>query len=309
MLKPKIFFLLLLFLFSSEANADEFIAYSHLTDGYWQIWVMKFDGSQQHRVTNSHVDKRDPSWLSGGRIAYRTNDGRLFVVDVEKNTGEEILPQFKMINNPDFSSVTNEILFVRFDPRSPDISGIWKMALDGQKPILLTREKAFVYQPAFSPQADIVAFVKAEPNKIDHHLWIMSALGGANSDGDAKQLTQGPGYHTLPDFSPDGQWITFSSNRDGDYEIYLINIHSKEMIQLTDNENLDTSSCFSPDGESIIFVSDRGGNQQIWMMPLLDQLGPALRDKAGAKGTDMNGANPKQLTRGQDESIDPAWSP
>ena len=150
--------------------------------------------------------------------------------------------------------------------------------------MLLTKDKLGKFQPRFSPQGDKIAFVKADPDKLNYHLWIM------NSDGsDPRQLTEGKGFDTHPSFSADQNQITFSSNRsENNFEIYNIDLETKKIKQLTHLPGLDTQSNFSSDGQKIVFVSNRSGNQQIWIM-------------------NSDGSDPAQLTSEDGESMDPVW--
>ena len=252
-------FLFVLFLINASvcAEAKEAIAYTHLTNDYWQIWVMDSDGNNKRQVTTSPQDKRDPTWVidlsstkdnikevntafslgekgrytgfhnvfgkekasnGGEKIAFRTNNSQLFTVDLDGRNEEEILKKYGVITNPNFSKAANEIVFVRFDPRGKDISDIWKSDLKGENSKLLTKDKLGKFQPRFSPYGDKIAFVKADPDKLNYHIWIM------NSDGsDPRQLTEGKGFDTHPSFSFDQKQITFSSNRnENNFEIYSI---------------------------------------------------------------------------------------
>ena len=60
--------------------------------------------------------------------------------------------------------------------------------------------------------------------------------------------------------------IVFSSDRDGNYEIYLMNADGSGQARLTNNTAIDETPSFSPDGKQIVFTSDRDGNYEIYLM-------------------------------------------
>ena len=65
--------------------------------------------------------------------------------------------------------------------------------------------------------------------------------------------------------SEDGK-IAFSSDRDGDVEIFVMNADGGKVRQLTDNDERDQSPSWSPDGDRIAFASDRYGDNEIFVM-------------------------------------------
>ena len=69
-------------------------------------------------------------------------------------------------------------------------------------------------------------------------------------------------------FSPDGKTMIFTGGREekNNFEIYSINIKTKEETRLTNSPGLDDGSEFSPDGKFIYFNSVRSGKMQIWRM-------------------------------------------
>ena len=60
--------------------------------------------------------------------------------------------------------------------------------------------------------------------------------------------------------------IAFSSNRDGNYEIYVMDTDGGNPRRLTENPNDDWDSSWSPDGKRIVFASERDGNPEIYVM-------------------------------------------
>ena len=60
--------------------------------------------------------------------------------------------------------------------------------------------------------------------------------------------------------------IIFSSNRDGNSEIYMMNPDGSQQVRLTNHRASDFRPVFSPTGEEILFVSDRSGKRDLYIM-------------------------------------------
>lgn len=91
-----------------------------------------------------------------------------------------------------------------------------------------------------------VAFVYA------NDLWIVGKDGG-----DAKRLTSNEGQESLPHFSPDGKWIAFTGQYDGNTDVYLIPSEGGQPQRLTWHPGADNVTGWTPDGESVLFASSR----------------------------------------------------
>ena len=93
--------------------------------------------------------------------------------------------------------------------------------------------------------------------------------------------------------------ITFMSNRDGNYEIYVMDDDGKNQRRLTDNPNFDLSPSWSPDGKRIVFSSDRDGHVHVmhgWPTYEIYVM-------------DADGGNPQNLTNDPNNDASPSWSP
>jgi Tol biopolymer transport system component len=78
-----------------------------------------------------------------------------------------------------------------------------------------------------------------------------------------QRVTDNPATDTMPAFSPQGDQIVFTSTRDGDYELYAVQITADGMPgpvrRLTQSPGNDVHPCFSLDGQWLVFASARGG--------------------------------------------------
>jgi hypothetical protein len=70
----------------------------------------------------------------------------------------------------------------------------------------------------------------------------------------------------FPRLSPDGRRIVFSSNRDGDGDLYVINVDGTGERRLTSGTRDDGSASWSPDGTEIVFDSNRDGDYELYKM-------------------------------------------
>jgi TolB protein len=115
--------------------------------------------------------------------------------------------------------------------------------------------------PAWTPAGQIVykgCDVTVEP--VECGLYSMSSAPGPHP---LTRLTDHP-EDTAP--AAYGDKITFMSNRDGNWEIYVMNDDGSGVKRLTSNAAQDGLPTWSPDGKTIAFASDRDGVWSVWAM-------------------------------------------
>lgn len=91
-------------------------------------------------------------------------------------------------------------------------------------------------------------------------IYTLPATGGTPTRVTAK----GPSY--LHGWSPDGRWLVYTGQRNGELDVYKIPVTGGEEIRLTASKGLDDGPEFTPDGSWIYFNSSRSGRMQIWRM-------------------------------------------
>ena len=77
-------------------------------------------------------------------------------------------------------------------------------------------------------------------------------------------LTRGNSIDRQPTFSPDGQWVLFSSNRSGRLDVWKLSVTTGAVRRITEDPADDWDPAFTPDGKSILWSSSRGGHFEIW---------------------------------------------
>ena len=94
----------------------------------------------------------------------------------------------------------------------------------------------------------------------------------ANADGAGERpLFGASGFDYNASFSPDGQWIVFTSERagSGQADIYRVRPDGSGLERLTNDPDLDDQAAMSPDAGHVAFVSTRGSHTaNIWILDL-----------------------------------------
>ena len=130
---------------------------------------------------------------------------------------------------------------------------------------------------------------------------IFSGFFGGTSTGPGTQLpdTVPPATTSPASIGGSNGLIAFQSERDGNFEIYVMNADGSDQGNLTRNPAADIAPAWSPDGTRIAFISDRTGRQEIFVMNVEDTL----------QGTDGLGVT--QLTNSPEVTWLPplSWSP
>jgi TolB protein len=275
---------------SSVASTQ--IAFISSRTGTKEVWVMDYDGANQHPLTNLRTISLMPRWSpDASRIAFTCYEPLNGVVNAQicmysMDAGKVIsFPRFRGTNSaPAWSPDGTQIMFSSSMQGTPEL---YVTDSSGGKPKRLTLSGVGgATSPTWNPKTGQSVVFVSDRGGIPK-LYMM------NADGSNASILDLPdkGYVIDPAWSPNGQILAFSWRRpDGNYDIYVMEPTSLQIINLTPNAGArNERPSWAPDGRHIVFESTRTGPRQIWTM---------LAD----------GSQAHQLTtEGHNES--PNWSP
>lgn len=180
---------------------------------------------------------------------------------------------------------------------------------------------------AFPGSDGPIAFEQPGPNG--------ASIATVNADGTGARagvVGVGPADRDAA-WAPDGRRLAFTSTRDGNEEIYVVDVEAGVQTRLTSDPARDHDPAWSPDGTRVVFASERDGNPEIYVMPAAG--GPARRitfdpgvdrqptwssggviafasDRTGDFDLyvmDDQGGGLGRVTQDPGPDLDPSWSP
>jgi len=171
-------------------------------------------------------------------------------------------------------------------------SEIYLTDLDGGGIFRLTRNIAADYDPAWSPDGTKIVYTSTEDGDAELKVIDLAACASQpETCGEtAEAITDNGVNDWQADWSPDGARIVFASNRDGNYELYIMRADGSTIERLTDTPGDEASPHWSPDGERVVYSAQEGSSSHLFIVS-------------------ASGGGATQITGGDGLDLWPAWSP
>jgi TolB protein len=268
--------------------AESQIFFVSSRSGHKEIWGMDYDGENQHQITHLGTISLSPRISPDGtRLAFSaaTKSGweiQMYSMDLNRLLS---FPRFGGTNlSPAWSPDGARLAFSSSRSGDPEIYVVDQSGANLKR---LTISKMPDVSPVWNRKTGAqIAWVSGRTD--------LPQIYTMESDGTNIQRMTDQGYAVSPAWSPNGQFLVFSWIRHygpgapGAEDIYIMDIASKQWVQLTHDGGRNDFPSWSPDGRHIVFQSSRSGGEQIWSM---------LAD----------GSNQKQLTT-TGSNTQPNWS-
>jgi Tol biopolymer transport system component len=187
--------------------------------------------------------------------------------------GENHFKNIKMLTNGGenaeayFSFDGNKLVY-QATTDSMECDQIFTMNIDGSDRKLISTGKGRTTCAYYYPDNKSILYASTHkfddncpppPDRSKGYVWkLYDSFDIFLNDGDQlKQLTDTPGYDAEATLSPKGDKIVFTSLRDGDPEIYSMDLDGNNQTRLTFEKGYDGGPFYSPDGTKIVFRASR----------------------------------------------------
>ncbi|GAF76791.1 unnamed protein product, partial [marine sediment metagenome] len=196
--------------------------------GKKDIYLVDYDGAALTRITHDDVVSVVPEFSPDGKTIYYTSylKGYPKIVSIDLKTGKrEVVSSFPGLNA--FPAISPDGKEIALSLSKDGTVDIYRMRLDGGKPIRLTRSPGGVASsPCWSPDGKKIAFVSNAHGTAQ--IYVMDRDGK-----NKKHLSKGYSYATAVDWSPKGNLIAFTAKRGRQRQIFILDLKNNRVEQIT----------------------------------------------------------------------------
>jgi TolB protein len=201
------------------------IAYSAEKNRQWGIYVLNFSSMKAEKVYSSQGTNIAADFTPDGReivfSSSREGTPDLYSLHLKDNRLKKLTSSYGIDVSPAVAPDSRAIAFVSDRGGSPQI---YVMRPDGTDVRRITFEGSYNTSPCWSPNGDKIIF---SGRRGTNQVFMM------NPDGSGLTQLTSQGNNEDPSFSPDGRYITFSSDREGGKGIYIMRANGENQKRIT----------------------------------------------------------------------------
>jgi hypothetical protein len=194
-----------------------------------------------------------PNWSRDGKSLIFDGDGKIMTVAADGGTPQPLpIGDATRCNGSHGLSSDGTLLAITCATPGKPESRVYIVPIAGGEPRLVT-EHPNSYFHSWSPDGKTILFSRPDHGSLN--IFAISAEGG-----EEHALTTGTGTSDDPDYSPDGRYIYFNSDRaGGPMQIWRMHPDGSSPEQVTHDDQVNWTPHPSPDGRSVVFISYQKG--------------------------------------------------
>lgn len=214
-----------------------------------RLETVNVENGHQKVLHRENRSLQAPNWTVDGSTLIYNADGLLYYYDLDTGTSSVMDTGFATSNNNDHV-ISFDGTKMGISHHSEDHDGqsiIYTLPIEGGTPQLVT-DKGPSYLHGWSAGDDTLTYTGARNGQYD--IYKISENGG-----EEVQLTDTPGLDDGSEYTPDGKYIYFNSNRTDTMQIWRMRPDGSQQEQLTFDKYQDWFPHISPDGKTVLFLS------------------------------------------------------